>query len=181
MGNAPFHGQSGLTLVEVIVSLVLVGLISLAGLLLVDSLISVQLRVDDRYIDLSDLQRTFEAFELDTQQADPGAISLEPASLVLQTHACGAVGYVEFRLGETGLQRTATQCGGTEMLLGDGASSRIEVIDTVGRNWSVWPANIDDDDVSAQAIELIVNLNDREGRLTGEMRRIVNLPARIER
>ena len=67
------------------------------------------------------------------------------------------------------------------MLLGDGASSRIEVIDTVGRNWSVWPANIDDDDVSAQAIELIVNLNDREGRLTGEMRRIVNLPARIER
>jgi len=68
------QGDSGLTLVEVLVSLSLFALIGIAGFAIIDSVLTVRDRTQGRLERLGDVERALHLLRLDFEQAGSGAV-----------------------------------------------------------------------------------------------------------
>jgi len=68
------QGDSGLTLVEVLVSLSLFALIGIAGFAIIDSVLTVRDRTEGRLERLGDVERALHLLRLDFEQAGSGAL-----------------------------------------------------------------------------------------------------------
>lgn len=80
--------QAGFSLAEVLVSLMLVSAIGIAGLALLDSLASVQRRLDGRYQTISELDLFFSAVTTGLTEADPDSLDLSAGVLSFETQGC---------------------------------------------------------------------------------------------
>ena len=172
-GGAERGADCGFSLIEVIVSLAIVSLVSLAGFTLVDTLASLQSRIGARYDTLEDLQLILSDLTDDFAQADPASLSLGPAALTLHTQVCGAQGVITLSVSDGTLRRASEICqdGGTD--LSPIESVRFTIIDSGMSEWTSWPA---DDALRARAVRVEIRLPPQPGALTGPVERLFDLP-----
>ncbi|KQX21664.1 MULTISPECIES: prepilin-type N-terminal cleavage/methylation domain-containing protein [unclassified Sphingomonas] len=75
------EAQAGFTLIELMISLALFGLIALAGLALVDSLMGIRDRTEGRLDRLAEVQRAMYVIDNDLSQLSPGPLQGDGAIL----------------------------------------------------------------------------------------------------
>lgn len=166
------EADAGFTLVELIVSLALFALISVAGVALLDSVLGVGGRTEARLDRLRDIQRAMLVVSGDLEQVAVGDIIGGGAALSLTRAAPGVGGpplTVRYGLDRGTLVRDAG--AGGQALLGGVEAVRWRFL---GDGWAErWPPA--DDRRWPRAIELEVTL---AGQPAGTLRRVVALPVR---
>jgi general secretion pathway protein J len=186
--RAPPPGEQGFTLIELIVSLALFGLIAVAGLALVENVLGVQAQTDGRLERLGDLQRAIYVLTNDLEQVSEGAITGGPTQIAFRRHARASGGYgapVAYALEGGVLVRTLLPVvpGGAaraQRLLDGVSSVRWRYRDGT-RGWrESWPpAEVERKDDWPDAVEMLMVLTPGRGRPAGTLRRIVALPAAV--
>ncbi|WP_226948552.1 PulJ/GspJ family protein, partial [Rhizorhabdus wittichii] len=78
-GNDEEGREAGFTLIELMISLALFGLIALAGLALVDSLMGIRDRTEGRLDRLAEVQRAMYVIDNDLTQISPGPLQGDAA------------------------------------------------------------------------------------------------------
>ncbi len=166
----PLQQESGFTLVELLVSLLLFALISLAGVGLVETVIGVQQRTEARSERLSQVQRALYLVQADIEQMAAGPL-IENGALML-TRASAAGDYpVVYRFGGDALYRQAAD---RELPLVDGVGA-MQLRFFKNGAWTASPFS--EEDLSRpQAIELNLQLLPAPGRTAGPVRRVIELP-----
>ena len=181
-------GEQGFTLIELIVSLALFGLIAVAGLALVENVLGVQAQTDGRLERLGDLQRAMFVLTSDLEQMSEGAIAGSAAGIAFRRHAQAEGGYgapVAYALADGGLVRTlAPPVAGAPVRvqrLLDGVSSvRWRYRDGQAGWRDSWPpAEEKRKDDWPDAVDVTMVLTPGRGRPAGTLRRIVALPAPV--
>ncbi len=80
-------GEAGFTLIELMISLALFGLIAVAGLAMVDGLLGIQSRTDGRLTRLADMQRAMFVLTSDLDQIADGPVTGDGATLAFRRTA----------------------------------------------------------------------------------------------
>ncbi|WP_066968950.1 type II secretion system protein GspJ [Rhizorhabdus dicambivorans] len=174
--------EAGFTLIELIISLALFGLIAMAGLALVDGLLGIQRRTDGRLERLADVQRAMYVVDNDLSQVGGGELQGDGAGLSFSRPLAAEGGVpvrVGYQLGAGTLLRSISGPG-----LPQGAQRVLQGVGSVrwsyyrpGLGWidrwppapelaQQWPAAVAADIVLAPG-----------GTVTGSLRRVVPLPA----
>ena len=166
--------DAGFTLIELMISLLLVALIAVAGVALVDSVLGVQGRTEARLDRLTALQRAMLVVSGDVEQVAGGDVEGGGATLSFRRAAPGVGGppiTVRYTLARGVLVRDAG--GGRQALLRGVSGVRWRFAE--GGTWlERWPAA--DPRAWPGAIELEVSL---AGQPSGTIRRVVALPVRV--
>lgn len=176
-------GEAGFTLIELIISLALFGLIAMAGLALVDALMGIRDRTEGRLDRLAEIQRAMYVIDNDLSQASNGPIAGD-ANAVSFNRPLAAEGgmpvQVHYQLGSGVLLRSLRGRG-----LPQGAQRVLQGVGTI--RWSYyrpqggwidhWPADADQADSWPAAIAADIALAPG-GTVRGSVRRVVSLPAR---
>lgn len=174
--------EAGFTLIELIISLVLFALISLAGVALVESLMSIQQRSDGRLQRVADIQRATFVIDNDISQIAAGPI--EGAGDAISFHRpIAAIGglpvRVRYRL-EGGMIVRSMDGQGRQIVqhvLGGVRSLRWRYY-AADRGWSdQWPATPELTGQWPKGIAADIDLLPGQG-VTGGLRRIVLVPAK---
>ncbi|HWK35625.1 PulJ/GspJ family protein [Sphingomonas sp.] len=175
----PGNAESGFTLIELMIALVLFALISVAGLALVDSVLGVQGRTEARLDRLAELQRTMLVVTSDVEQVANGDIAGGGDRLTFTRAAPGLGGAsvaVTYLLRDGVLTRSVG--GRTQALLTGVNGARWRFF---GDSWAnQWPVSADGEDAAAawpRAIALEVTVAPGRGP-AGALRRVILLPAR---
>ena len=183
----PTHEQ-GFTLIELIVSLALFGLIAVAGLALVENVLGVQAQTDGRLERLADLQRAMFVLTSDLEQVSDGAIAGTAGGIAFRRHAQALGGYgapVGYALADGALVRTLAPAaaGGTprvQRLLDGVAAVRWRYRDGAAGWRDSWPpAEPERRDAWPDGVDVTLTLVPARGRPAGQIRRVVALPAPI--
>ncbi|MES2338850.1 MAG: prepilin-type N-terminal cleavage/methylation domain-containing protein [Pseudomonadota bacterium] len=172
MDRAAARRDSGFTLIELLISLLLFALIAVAGVALVDSVLGVQGRTEERLDRLTALQRAMLVMTGDLEQVAGGDMAGGGAGISFSRSAPGVGGppvVVRYALTSGVLVRDAGN-GGQAVLRG-----------VAGVRWRFWRAGwverwpaVDPRDWP-QAVEVEVTL---AGQPSGTLRRVVTLPVR---
>ena len=171
-------GDAGFTLLELMISLGLFALIAVAGLALVEGIIKVQGRTEQRFDRLADLQRAMFVLSSDLDQIARGPVSGATADISFSRTAPaigGASVPVRYSLANGNLVRVAGPVPQT--LLSGVASAR-------WRFWSGgwsdrWPLDDKRRDQWPQAIEIEMQAIG-PGGTPGTLRRVVTLPVQAQ-
>lgn len=169
-------GEAGFTLLELIISLGLFALISVAGLGLLDSVIGVQGKTDARLSRLAEVQRTMFVIQSDLDQITRGDLSGGGAHVAF-TRIAGGVGGpatpISYGEAEGVLVRSAPQ---PQLLLHGATGTRWRFRD--GAAWvDRWPPNEDRKAEWPRAVSVELQVTGTNGP-QGLLRRVVILPAR---
>ena len=170
--------DSGFTLIELIISLALFALISVAGLALVDSVLGVQGRTETRLDRLSDLQRAMLVISSDLEQVARGDMTGGGDRLAFTRAAPGVGGPpVAVHYALTGGVLTRSAGGGAQALLRgvDGVRWRFFTNGWTG-SWPLSPETAGD---WPRAVEVELTIAS-EGRAGGGLRRVILLPTRAK-
>ena len=167
--------QSGFTLIEVMVSLVLVSLTGLAGLALVDSLTNVQLHVDERYEDLENLQEFWRVFEQDIQQADPSTLILETGQMQVSTWICGQASTVKYEWSARAISRDNSACSRNNIALELREMPRITVRDHTAAMHTTWPQTLPDELPELDIVQIEIQLATRDDMPGDDIMRLFEL------
>ncbi|MBR0551032.1 type II secretion system protein GspJ [Stakelama marina] len=169
--NAPQHEQ-GFTLIEVMISLGLFALIAVAGLGLVDSVLNVQGKTEERLDRLSDYQRAMYIVSSDLDQIARGPIAGGGGTISFTRSAAGFGGTpvpVQYDEQAGALMRMAG--ANPQTVLTGVANARWRFYD--GGAWTDhWPPSEDRRGDRPQAVSLDMQVE------RGTLRRVVTLPAR---
>lgn len=127
-GAAAEETEAGFTLIELMISLALFGLIALAGLALVDSLMGIRDRTEGRLDRLAEVQRAMYVIDNDLSQLSPGALQGDAAMLSFSRPLAAAGGLpvrITYQLGAgtllRGVRGRGLPQGAQRMLQGVGA------------------------------------------------------------
>jgi len=183
----PRAGEQGFTLIELIVSLALFGLIAVAGLALVENVLGVQAQTDGRLERLGDLQRAMFVLTGDLEQLSDGPLRGTADVIAFRRHAQALGGYgapVGYALAGGVLVRTLEVGGVPRMqrLLTGVSAVRWRYRDGAAGWRDTWPpAEPERQDDWPDAVDVTLVLAPGRGRPAGTLRRIVMLPVVIEK
>jgi general secretion pathway protein J len=170
----PEHKESGFTLIEVMISLALFALISMAGIALIDAVVRVEEGTAGRLDRLGQLQRTMFLLSRDLEQISAG--SLEQIEGGIRFQRQGASVYdpprtLGFALRGDSLFRLA----GAEQLLIDRVTGVTWSFFFPGRGWqnALQTDPNRPEQPSALAVDIVL---DDTGKPSGSLRRVVELP-----
>ena len=174
--------EAGVTLVEVLVALVLFALIGTAGFSVLDQVIRVQARTDDRLGRLAEMQRTMHIVTLDFMQASGGSLSFADDAVSFRRGA--GVGEIAVRYGledTTLVRRVSGSLGAApagQRLLSGVSAIRWGFLTSEG-DWSeTWPPRAQTAPANPAAVSLDLALAGQG--LSGDLRRVAVLPAEAE-
>lgn len=168
--SARANDSSGFTLVELLVSLLLFALISLAGVGLVETVIGVQQRTETRSQRLSELQRALYLLTADIEQLSSGPLIEGGALLFTRSSAAGDYPVI-YRFANGALFR---QAGETELPVLNGvAGLRLRFFKNDA--WTQTPFTLEDT-ARPRAVEVTLELAPRPGESAGPVRRVIELP-----
>ncbi len=181
MSARPERGETGFTLIELMISLGLFALIAVAGLALVQGILGVQGRTETRLDRLAELQRTMFVITSDLDQISQGRITGDAVQGLSFTRSAPGIGgppvQVQYRILGGALVR---QAGGMPQPLLPGAA-RAEWRFFDKGNWTaMWPRNKEEADRWPSAVEVRIQVTTPGGGLSGTLRRVVTLPAQAE-
>ena len=178
MSRRPEAGETGFTLIELMISLGLFALIAVAGLALVEGIINVQGRTEKRLDRLADLQRTMFVVSSDVEQIAGGPISGGGANLSFTRAAPGMGGAaVPLRYGVAGGALVRTVGPAPQLVLAGVANARWRFWD--GTWVDRWPVNDEGRDRWPRAVAIEMQVAGPGGTL-GSLRRVIILPVRPE-
>lgn len=171
----PATGEAGFTLLELIISLALFALISVAGLGLLDSVLNVQGRTEARLSRLADLQRAMFVVQSDLDQITRGEMSGGGNGIAFTRIAGGMGGPpmpVRYGAAQGALVRSAPQ---PQLLLQGVAEAKWRFRD--GNAWvDRWPVNEERKGEWPRAVSVEMQVGGVPGP-EGTLRRVVVLPA----
>jgi general secretion pathway protein J len=171
----PATGEEGFTLLELIISLALFALISVAGLGLLDSVLNVQGRTEARLSRLADLQRAMFVVQSDLDQIARGEMSGGGNGIAFTRIAGGMGGPpipVRYGAAQGALVRSAPQ---PQLLLQGVTETKWRFRD--GNAWvDRWPVNEERKSEWPRAVSVEMQLGGVPGP-GGTLRRVVVLPA----
>jgi general secretion pathway protein J len=171
----PDRHEAGFTLIEVIISLALFALISMAGLAMVDSIVRVEERTAGRLDRLGQIQRTMFVLSRDLEQMAAGSLEQGGSGIAFRRQAASVyepprqIGYA---LQGDSLFRAA----GANQLLLDGVAGVTWSFFFPNRGWQsgLPPRDIPNpEQPSAVAVEISL---DGTGSPSGTLRRVIELP-----
>jgi general secretion pathway protein J len=169
-------GEEGFTLLELIISLGLFALIAVAGLTLLNSVMTTQERTEGRLDRTAAIQRTMFVLQSDLDQITRGAVSGGGSNVAFTRVAAGMGGTpVPLRYAATGgvLVRAAPQ---PQLLLTGVGGVRWRFLD--GQRWvDRWPPNEQRKDEWPRAVQVEMQLAGERGP-QGTLRRVVALPVK---
>ncbi len=171
-------GESGFTLIELMISLGLFALIAVAGVALVDGIIKVQGRTEARLDRLADIQRTMFVLTSDLDQIARGRVAGGGTNLSFTRAAPGQGGppvALRYLVAGGALVRTAGP--GAQPLLTGVNAARWRFWDGQWRDR--WPFDEKSIDRWPSAIAIELQAQDPGGN-PATLRRVVALPARPE-
>ena len=170
----PRPEEGGFTLLELIISLGLFALIAVAGLGLLDSVLNVQGRTEERLNRLADLQRAMFVVQSDLDQITRGAVSGGGPSIGFTRMAGGQGGPpmpVRYDAAQGALVRSAPQ---PQPLLQGVAGAKWRFRD--GDRWvDRWPVSDERKEEWPRAVSLEMHIAGAQGP-QGALRRVVVLP-----
>ena len=176
-------GQAGFTLIELMISLALFGLIAMAGLALVDALMSIQNRTEGRLDRLAEVQRAMYVIDNDLAQLSAGRIEGDSAAIAFNRPLAAEGGMpvrVNYQLGAGTLLRSFRGRGlpqGSQRVLQDVGTLRWSYY-VPGSGWTDrWPPSAEAIDTWPAAVAADIVLAPG-GSVGGSLRRVVRLPAR---
>lgn len=170
--------EAGFTLVELMISLTLFALVSLAGLALVDGTLGTEARVGGRLERHGDLQRTAYVLSADLQQLAPGKLASDGGTIRFRRHLSadprGAV-EVHYVLDGTSLIRSLGGLGTQRLLAGvRGVRWRFYAPDA---GWTDhWPLTPEEDERWPALVAVEMQISDEVPGMNGLFRRVVALP-----
>lgn len=164
------HASSGFTLVELLVSLVLFALISLAGVGLVETVIGVQQRTEARSERLAEIQRALYLITADYEQLSRGPLDGNGAIAFTRSSAGGDYPVVYQLLGGS-LYRHAAEL---ELPILSGVE-RVDLRFFKDGAWTTTPVT-QDSPTRPRAVELTLMLARRPNQTGGPVRRVIELP-----
>ena len=171
--------EDGFTLIEVLIALVLFSLIGVAGFSLLNAIVGVQARTDQRLERLAELQRAMHVVTLDFQQIQSGTLLVEGASASLRRGSAGQSLTVRYDFDQGSLRRTLEAGAGerAQTLISNVTAFRW-LFFAPGQGWlETWPPEGETRDGLPAAISAEVTLGEARGGLSGALRRVVRLPA----
>lgn len=178
----PPDDESGFTLIELMISLALFGLIALAGLGLVDALMRIRDRTDGRLERLAEVQRAMYVIDNDLTQLSSGPIEGDAATLSFNRPLAAEAGLpvrVRYQLGAGTLLRGFRGPGlptGEQRVLQGVANLRWSYF-VPGTGWTErWPPSPQAAGAWPAAIAVDIALAPG-GTLSGSLRRVTVLPA----
>ncbi|TGX54260.1 prepilin-type N-terminal cleavage/methylation domain-containing protein [Sphingomonas gei] len=178
MSRRPEAGESGFTLIELMISLGLFALIAVAGLALVEGIINVQGRTEKRLDRLADLQRTMFVVSSDVEQIADGRLSGSGSNLSFTRAAPGMGGAaVPMRYGVAGGALVRAVGPAPQIVLAGVANARWRFWD--GAWLDRWPVNDEGKDRWPRAVALELQVAG-PGGAPGSLRRVIALPVRAE-
>jgi len=177
----PDDEQAGFTLIELMISLALFGLIALAGLALVDSLMGIRDRTEGRLDRLAEVQRAMYVIDNDLSQLSIGRLEGDGAALSFSRPLAAAGGLpvrIRYQLGANTLLRGVRGRG-----LPQGAQRVLQGVGSIrwsyyrpGMGWvDRWPPapELADQWPAAVAADMMLAPG---GTVGGSLRRVVPLP-----
>jgi general secretion pathway protein J len=172
-------GESGFTLIELMISLGLFALIATAGLALVQGVLNVQGRTEVRLDRLAELQRTMFVITSDIDQISAGQVSGQGGQVKFSRVAPGTGGQsaeVLYTLNDGALVRGIGRA--QQPLLTGVTAARWRFYD--GGRWvDRWPVNEEEANRWPGAIEVELEVGPgNRGGTQGKLRRVVVLPTR---
>lgn len=176
------HPESGATLVEMLVALVLFALIGGAGFTILDQVIRAQSRTDGRLQHLAELQRAMHVVTQDFMQASGGSLDFDDGAVALRRSA--AQGQMRVRYGVEGsvlLRRVSGGAGpAADQVLMTGVSATRWQFYAPEVGWTdSWPPEPTLRPSNPEAVLLDVTLAGPGP--SGSLRRIALLPAEVSR
>lgn len=176
--DRPPAAEAGFTLIEVMISLALFGLIAVAGLALVSGIINVQGRTDVRLERLGALQRTMFVLSSDIEQIVYGNVEGGDGAVAFKRAAPGTSGVpVAIRYAVEGGTLVRTIGGRPQQLLTGVGAARWRFWD--GEWVDRWPRNPQEPARWPRAIEVEMQVASPGGP-KGSLRRLVVLPVQAE-
>tara|TARA_R110001606_G_scaffold169449_1_gene314507 strand:+ start:12126 stop:12668 length:543 start_codon:yes stop_codon:yes gene_type:complete len=172
-GRRGLNADQGFSLIEVIVSLAIVSLVSLAGLTLVDTLASLQSRIGSRYDGLQDLQLILSDLTDDFAQADPASLTLDTGALTILTKVCGAKQQLTLAMVDGALRRKPEDCLNGATSVFPVSEVRFTIIDSGMTEWTSWPS---DEALRPRAVRIDMRMPEQPGALTGTVQGLFDLP-----
>ena len=176
------HGEAGFTLIEVLISLSLFALLSLAGLALVETVVRVEERTAGRLERLGQLQRMMFLLTRDLEQISPGTLEQVEGGVRFErqaesVHNAGTRIDYSFREGSLLRVLGGGGEGATEQRLVAGATSVGWTFFIPGRGWrnALLPPP-GEPAIQPAAVAVEIELDD-SGSPGGRIRRVVELPA----
>ena len=162
--------QSGLTLVEVLVALMLFSMIGLAGFTMLDNILNVRAGTEERLERLARIDRALVLFSRDLQQSDPDTLIKDGDTLSMVRVGTGGLSYLE-RGGS--LVRRLSPDGFDQRLIEDVRGLEFRAFDSDGVWHDIWPLERTRPlglPPALAAIEMRLELGE------GSIRRLVDLP-----
>jgi general secretion pathway protein J len=171
--------ETGFTLIELMIALALFGLIAVAGLAMVDSVLGVRTRTEHRLDRLAELDRAMFLLtaDLDEIAGSPMLGEARALSFSRHAHAPGGIAVpIRYTLEGGSIIRTVGgPTGGTQVLLRGVSSLRWRYY--AARGWSDrWPAVPAESDAWPSGVAIDVRLAPGNEGPTGALRRVITLP-----
>lgn len=163
--------DEGFTLVELLVSLLLFALISLAGVGLVETVIGVQQRTESRGERLAEIQRAFHLITADIGQVSTGPF-IDGGTIAFTRNSSAGDYPVIYRYADATLYR---QTGEAELPIIEGVNGMTFRFYKEEGGWTNVPFT-EQDPSRPKAVELTLSLIRRPNETGGPVRRIVELP-----
>lgn len=171
-------GESGFTLIELMISLGLFAAIAVAGLTMVEGIIKVQERTEGRLDRLADLQRAMTVISADLDQIADGRLSGGGGSIAFTRSAPGMGGAaVPLRYGVVAGTLVRRVGPAPQQVLGRVTTAQWRFWD--GAWFDQWPVSEETRERWPQAVELQIQAAG-PGGVPGTLRRLVVLPVRPE-
>ncbi|MGX7897036.1 prepilin-type N-terminal cleavage/methylation domain-containing protein [Tsuneonella sp. HG222] len=172
----PSHGPSadgsdGFTLIEVLISLVLFALISLAGVSLVTTVVDVQERTEVRGARLAQVQRALYLLSADFEQMTEGPFAQDGTVQIVRASAGGEY-EVAYAFADGAISRGS---GESEAILLDGVQSLTMRV-LLNDQWEPIPQVVAADQPMPRALEIVLELAPRANETSGPVRRVIELP-----
>lgn len=164
--------EAGFTLIELMVSLLLFALISIAGISLVETMTRLQRSTVGRAERLADVQRALFLITTDFGQISDDPVLTAQGVGLMRTGA-DRIHQIVYRQDRFGLHR---EVDGKDRLLLSGVS-RCNWRFAKHGGWTAAPATPEDGS-RPKAVELTLELQSQGVGLTGSLRRVIELPAR---
>lgn len=176
-------GEAGFTLIELMISLALFGLIAVAGLALVDGTLGVEARTGGRLDRLAEVERAIHVITLDLEQMADGELSGAADALSFNRRAAALGGIpvpVRYALGGATIDRHlgGPAEGASQRLLTGVSGLRWRFYDP-GRGWiDRWPPAPEQAEDWPAAVSAEIVLASGAPGPSGALRRVVALPSR---
>jgi general secretion pathway protein J len=175
------QADAGFTLIEVMISTALFGLIALAGFGLLDSELRVRASTDGRLEHLGELQRAMYVMTADFEQMSGEDFRVDGNGVSFQRYAAhpgGSQVEVSYALQGKTLQRRLGGAASAQSLM-DGVSGVHWRFYDPDKGWvDAWPASDEDAAPRPKAISIDLTLDGANGSEAGLLRRLVALPAK---